>query len=391
MIIGIDGSRAFIKNKTGTESYSYCLLKALAKIDKINTYYIYLYGNITINHAEWPENFIFKPINIKKFWTQAGLSLQTFKDKDLDVLFIPSHTLPLFRRSNLKTVMTVHDLGAEFLPKTHQIKQRLYLKVITDYQLKTADRLIAVSQATKQDIIKTVGISENKISVIYEGFDQDTFKVLSKSKVVQTLKKYNLEYQSYFIFVGTIQPRKNLERLIRAYNKFKRSIEHSNSQQSFISPKSQNTHPIPPLILAGNKGWLSENIYNLPNQFGIENFINFLGFVPNQDLVSLYNGSLGLLFPSLFEGFGIPILEAFASDCPVLTSKVSSMPEVAGEASLLVDPYSEDEISQGIINLYQNPKLRDQLIRKGQAQVKKFSWVKTAQETLAVLEKLVKS
>ena len=166
MIIGFDASRAFLKDRSGTENYSFQLLKALAKIDHKNIYKVYLRSQGRTLRG-WPSNFQFSIINFKFLWTQGGLALQTFKDK-LDVLFVPAHTLPIIRKPGLKTVVTVHDLGSEYLPQMHQIKQRLYLSFMQKMQLKGVNKIIAVSKATKADLIKS-GVKESKIKVIYEG------------------------------------------------------------------------------------------------------------------------------------------------------------------------------------------------------------------------------
>jgi glycosyltransferase involved in cell wall biosynthesis len=301
--------------------------------------------------------------------------LQTFKDP-LDLLFVPSHTLPLIRKPGLKTVLTVHDLGSEYLPQTHQIKQRLYLKLMTHYQLRSATHLIAVSKATKNDIILKVGIKADKISVVYEGFNP-SLQVDTKVDIESYLKKaFDIDIFDYFLFVGTIQPRKNLERLIKAY------------AQYLHSPTSSKK--IKKLILAGSKGWLSDEIYALPKSLGIEANITFLGYVTDADLAYLYHGAAAFTFPSLFEGFGLPILEAFACKCPVLTSNTSSMPEVAGDAAILVDPLSVDAIVRGLEQVTDSQK-RQQLIQLGSIQVTKFSWQSTAKQTLALFQALLLS
>lgn len=395
MIIGFDASRAFVGKRTGTENYSYQLLLRLAEIDRKNTYHIFLrpVASQGCTLRGWPSNF--KPITLPypRLWTQVGLAKQTFIDK-LDVLFVPAHTLPLIRRPHLPTVVTVHDLGAEYLPSTHQLKQRLYLKLMTHYQLKSATRLIAVSEATKDDLIKKVGIASKKISVIYEGFNNELFKPTKVDLKNYLLKQFDLVPDQYFLFVGTIQPRKNLERLIRAYAKFLKSDDRKlkeNDLSSTIYPQKTIFYPLSStvkLVIAGSKGWLSEEIYQLPKKLGIENQVRFLGYVPDKDLPTLYSGALAFVFPSLFEGFGLPILEAMAVGCPVLTSNISSLPEVAGKAALLVNPYSEDEIAQNLIKLYTNSNLLQQLTTAGFEQIKKFSWEKCARETLAVLGKV---
>lgn len=370
MIVGVDGSRAFINQKTGTENYAYQILTHLAKIDTDNNYLVYIRPGQKIPKQLWPSNFKFKILNFKFMWTQAGLALQTFKD-NLDVLFIPSHTLPLIRRPNLKTVITVHDLGAEYLPQTHQLKQRIYLKLMTNYQLQSATHIIAVSHSTKNDLVKLVGLPKDKISVIYEGYNDKLFKPIPYDTLNTILKYYNLEPKTYHLFLGTIQPRKNLERLIRAYAKFLKDPTF--------------------LVLVGSKGWLSDEIYQLPKKVGIEGHVKFLGYVPDEHLPALYSGAIAFLYPSLFEGFGLPILEAMACGCPVLTSNTSSCPEVAGKAALFVNPQSITNIASNIQQLSTNKQLQTSCTRLGFQQVKKFSWQKAAEETLKVLEKSANS
>lgn len=398
MLFGFDASRAFSDHRTGTENYSYQLLTHLAQIDTINKYYVYLRPGNMVGHG-WPPNLKFKIINLKLLWTQLGLAARTLSDP-LDLLFVPSHTLPLIRRSGLKTVVTVHDLGAEFLPQTHQLKQRLYLNFMTHHQLKSATHLIAVSEATKADLVKKVGIDPKIITVIYEGVDLSRFRPTQGD-----VQKLGVRSGNYFLFVGTIQPRKNLERLIKAYaqylkmddRRWKMVVEDRKLKLDQKDPSSnfypQNTTFYPPtstvpiLVLAGSKGWLSAEIYRLPKQLGIEDYVQFLGFFPDADLPLLYSRAQALLFPSLFEGFGLTVLEAQACKCPVLTSNVSSLPEVAGKAAILVNPYSVESITEGISRI-QNRAVRIKLKTLGQQQVKKFSWEKCAQQTLRVLEEV---
>lgn len=381
MIIGFDASRAFADKKTGTENYSYQLLLHLSKIDHKNHYKVFLRPEKGVAGAGkarqdpeilWPDNFEFITIPYPRLWTQAGLAKQTFKES-LDILFIPSHTLPLIRKPGLKTVVAVHDLGAEYLPQTHQLKQKLYLNFMTHHQLKSATHLIAVSKATKEDLIKKAKINPDKITVIYEGYDKTAFKPQKTDELNNILKYYDLESNNYFLFVGTIQPRKNLERLIRAYAKF---LERQDPEQAETKPK---------LILAGSKGWLADEIYELPKKLGIEHLVKFLGYVPDKNLPALYNGAIALLFPSLFEGFGLPVLEAMACKCPVLTSNVSSLPEVAGNSALLINPNLDEEIAQGINKLFFDQTLRNKLKKLGIAQARKFSWEKCAKKTLETL------
>lgn len=386
MTIGFDGSRAFSKHKTGTENYSYQLLKALARVDKTNKYLVFLRPGSKIKIEDWPENFSFQEIKLVRFWTQIGLALKTFTEQ-MDLLFIPSHTLPIIRNSSLKTVITVHDLGAEFLPQMHQIKQRIYLNWITHQQLKTATKIIAVSEATKKDLIQKASIKKEKIKVIHEGVNDFIAKPLPDDTVLNTLSKLKLSKKGYFLFVGTIQPRKNLARLIKAFALFREkykvlSIKGKGKTNTPIIP---NTNTIS-LVLAGQKGWLSDQIYQLPKKLEIESKVRFLGRVDNQTLKALYQGCLALTFPSLFEGFGLPIVEAMVLKAPVITSNISSMPEVVGDAAILLNPYNEKEIENSMRKIYLDKKLQKKLIQKGSKQVKKFSWTNAAKDTLKLFE-----
>ena len=370
-IIGFDGSRAFVKDRTGTENYSFQLLKALSGLDYKNQYMVYLRSSTQEDVLRgWPDTFQFKHIHWFRFWTQGGLAIQTFKD-DLDVLFVSAHTLPLVRKGGLKTVITVHDLGSEYLPSMHQLKQRLYLSYIQKYQLKTATKIIAVSKATKEDLVKKVGIKAEKISVVYEGYNQKLYKPVKDDILIDSLRGYGLKRGKYFLFVGTIQPRKNLERVIKAFS------AHLEGVKAHLRGGLK-------LAIVGAKGWLSDGIYRLPQKLGIEDRVKFLGYVPEKDLPALYSGAIALLFPSLFEGFGLPILEAQACGCPVITSNTSSMPEIAGKGAILVDPYSVDDIVRGIREIGE-VGVRQRLIKAGFENIKRFSWEKCARETLKVI------
>ena len=383
MNIGFDGSRAFVKYRTGTENYSFELLKNLAKLDTLNEYLVYIRPGNEVNSKDWPANFKFKKIDLPYLWTQYGLAAETFLDK-LDVLFVPAHTLPLIRRPGLKTVMTVHDLGSEYLPGLHQLKQRLYLSFITKVQLKSATRLIAVSQATKQDLIDKVGVSKDRVEVIYEGLND----LKPAKNPAAILKRHNLKPKEYLLFVGTIQPRKNLERLIKAFQLFVRG----GSERSERGPRrglgaDRTPEQSLKLVLVGGRGWMSDEIYQLPKKLRIEDRVKFLGRVPDGDLGALYQGAKAFVFPSLFEGFGLPILEAFSASCPVLTSNLSSTKEISGDAAILIDPYDIDSIVSGLRKVLKEGESK-KLITKGLKRVKDFSWQKAAKETLDLLTKV---
>ena len=373
MIIGIDASRAFSSQRTGTENYSYQLIKSIAKLDSRHSYLLYTRKvreeevKKAFNWSSIPQNITIRNITFSRLWTQLGLASEVLFNPP-DILFVPAHTLPVLRSPKIKTVVTIHDLGYEFLPDYHQFPHKLYLNKSTEYAVDQATRLIAVSKATKQDLIKKLNCPEEKIEVIYEGYDKEKFKNQdSKIKIDKVLNKYNL-YNPFILFVGTLQPRKNIVRLIEAFSLIATSIKK----------------PVD-LVIAGNKGWMYEEILAAPKKYKIENQVKFLGYTIEEDLSDLYSSTLCFCLPSLFEGFGLPVLEAMACGSPVLISRTSSLPEVAGDAGIYVDPLNIQEIAQNLKAIISSKNLR--LLKRKQSleQAKKFSWEKCARETISIL------
>jgi glycosyltransferase involved in cell wall biosynthesis len=370
MNIGIDASRAFLKQRTGTENYSYYLIKALAATDHSNRYLLYLKGSEEIDF-ELPPNFWLKKISLPRFWTQLGLAARSFWDP-IDLLFIPAHTLPIIRRPNLKTVVTIHGLEYQYLPEYYQFPQKLFLNRSTEYAVKQADCLIAVSEWTKKELVRQLGADSRKIKVVYEGVDYLGLKSLklSLTGLAGIRKKYQLS-KDYLLFVGTIQPRKNLEKLIEAFN-----------QLISDAPKSLS------LVLAGKLGWMYDKILAAPKRLGIQKRVKFLGHVPDQDLVGLYQGARVFCLPSLVEGFGLPVLEAMALGTPVVAARAGALPEVVGPAGLLINPKKTTEITAAVKMILENPALAEGLREKGLKRVKEFSWQKTARKTLKIFKSL---
>ena len=351
MLIGIDASRAFIKEKTGTENYSYNLIQKLIEIDRKNHYVLYTRENIP-----WP-----------RFWTQGGLALECLRHPP-DLLFIPAHTMPVIRRPSLKVVVTIHGLEYQYLPQYYKFPQKLYLNKSTEYAVHHASHLIAVSQWTKSQLVEKLGADPKKITVVYEGVSAANSST-SKVKSAETLE-VSLGGAPYILFVGTIQPRKNLVRLIEAFSKLQARDQVLN------------------LVIAGKVGWMYEEILAAPKKFGVGKRVKFLGYVSDEELASLYQNALFFVLPSLCEGFGLPVLEAMRFGCPVIASKAGALPEVVGDAGLLVDPYKVEEIAGAMKLMIKNSDLREALREKGFHQVRKFSWQKAARETIKVFEKV---
>jgi glycosyltransferase involved in cell wall biosynthesis len=361
MRIGIDISRAAPTRRTGTERYSYELLAALARSDRCHEYTLYCNGL----PAELPPlgtNFSLRNIPLPRLWTHARLGPASCRDR-LDLLFIPAHVLPLLHPP--RSVVTIHDLGYLRFPAAYTARRRLELHLTTLWSARAAGHLIADSAATRDDLAGKYAINPDKISVVYLACGKE-FQPSHDPAVIRACRlKYGILplEKPYLLYVGTLQPRKNLRRLIDAF--------------------AQTAAGEVLLVLAGGRGWLSEPIAQ--RAAALAGQVHCTGFVADEDLPVLLSGAQAFVFPSLHEGFGMPVLEAMACGTPVLTSRCSSLPEVAGEAALLVDPLDTAAIAAGLRCLLDAPELRAELRERGLAQAARFSWERCARETRQVL------
>jgi glycosyltransferase involved in cell wall biosynthesis len=360
MRIGIDASRATIARRTGTESYALRLIQALLERDSDHDFLLYF------RDAPAPGLFSRGTLRVMPFprlWTHARLSFELLASPRPDVLFVPAHVLPMLHP--VPSVVTVHDLGYKYFPGAHPLTQRLYLNWSTRFSARSATHVIADSQATRQDLIHFYNIPARKITVVYPGRDESFHRV----DPAPVRAKYNLP-ETYFLHVGTIQPRKNLIRLIEAVCLLPAKRAHC-------------------LLLVGRPGWLAAPILAKAREQA--DTVRLLDYVPDEDLGGLYSGACAFVFPSLYEGFGFPVLEAMACGAPVICSNTSSLPELAGEAALLVDPTDTAALAAAMRRALSEPELRKELIEKGYAQIQKFSWAKAAGKVLSVLEEAVQS
>jgi glycosyltransferase involved in cell wall biosynthesis len=365
MHVGIDASRIALEERTGTENYTYNLIEAIKKVDKVNKYTLY-FNKLPQYFEISQSNVSTRYIPMLRFWTQFRLLTEVMLNPP-DILFIPAHTLPLIRRASLKTVVTVHDLGSEFLPEYHQFPQKLYLNWSTKFAVAQADSLIAVSESTKRDLVKKLGAKPGKISVIHEGIDKSFYFKRDQEEINRVRSHFGLT-RPYLLFVGTVQPRKNLEFLISA----------------FAEAKIKGFD----LVIAGKPGWLYEEIYKAPAKFAVEKHVKFLGFVDSQYLPGLYSGAGAFVYPSLYEGFGLPLLEALACGCPIIEANNSSIPEVVGEAGLLFKTNDKKDFIKQLRRVLKDDLLLASLEVKAEEQLKKFNWDKTAKETVELFEKV---
>lgn len=358
MKIGIDASRSFGSQRTGTENYSLKIIEELVKNNPDDDFVLYTRA---ISGKRWPVNAHEKRILLPRLWTQVGLAFMTYVDK-LDILFIPSHTMPILGKKSLKYVVTIHDLGVQFLPQYDKFPHKYYLDFTTKYAIKHASGLIAVSQATKKDIVDFYPQAAEKTRVIHEGYDEMVFNEnISKKSVSEAKRKFELK--EYILFVGTIQPRKNLARLIEAFYK--------------VLPKIGDID----LVIAGKRGWNYDEIIKMPKKLGIKEKVKFLGYVQDEYLPGLYKGARMTVLPSLYEGFGLPVLESMAVGTPVVVAKGSSLTEVVEKAGLLVNPKSVDDIAKKILELSTKVRIRQKYTKSALKRSKDFSWRTTSMRT----------
>ncbi len=367
MLIGIDASRATRAQRTGTEAYSLHLIRAIIETECDHRFRLYTPTNLQPPISDFrilnPELEV-RVIPFPRLWTHLRLAWEVSR-RPPDVLFVPAHVMPLF--CPVPTVVTVHDLGYLHYPEAHRPFDRRYLAWTTRRHARRAARVIADSQATRADLIRHYRAEPDRIVVVYPGRDESLARVDDPATVAAVKARYGVD-GDYLLYLGTLQPRKNLIRLVEAFARLQSVADRLR------------------LVLAGKKGWLYEGLFARVEALGLRDRVLFPGYVADDDKAALLSGATALVYPSLYEGFGLPVLEAMACGTPVLTSNVSSLPEVAGDAALLVDPLDTEAIAQGMARLIADAGLRRSLVEKGYTQIRKFSWTNAARQVLQVLE-----
>src|SRR5262245_40927137 len=406
--IGIDASRMAVAARTGTEHYTYELLAALARRDQQTRYTLYC-NQMPAALPPLGPNFALRRIPFPRLWTHARLSAELLAHAP-DVLFVPAHVLPLGAplRRRMRTVVTVHDLGYLRFPEAHTQAQRLYLRLSTLWSARAASRLIAISAATRDDLVRVAGVRPEKIAVVHHGLSP-RFRPVADGEIAAVLRRYGIaganehaigagdhtpagehKARPYLLYVGTVQPRKNLVRLIEAFAQLDDRRPTTDDRRptagQIIAPNLQSAICNLQLVIAGKRGWLTEEIERRAAELGVAERVRFTGYVADEDLPSLLSGALAFVLPSLYEGFGMPVLEAMACGAPVLASNTSSLPEVAGDAALLVDPTDTAALADGLARLATDAGLRAELRARGLARAAEFTWDRCAAETLAVLK-----
>lgn len=346
----------------GTRVYLLRLLERFGVMFPANEWH--LYHRRPFNPSLAPPAFSNYSIHTVPFpfsWTQTRFSWEVFRLR-ADRVFLPVQALPLFLPRHTESIVTIHDLAFKIFPEHFPPRDLRRLNWFTDYAVRRATRLIAVSESTKRDILKVYPETrEENIRVIHHGFDAPP--LISKEQSTETLGKFNLVSGEYVLYVGALQPRKNLEWLMDA----------------FVALAQK--YPSARLVLAGEAAWMSEEIFRARIQSPFRDRIILAGRVSFAERATFYGNARIFAFPSLYEGFGLPILEAFAAGVPVVCADNSSLPEVAGEAALFFDAGKTDELAIVMLDLWESESRRKSLIEKGKSQLKKFSWDTCARET----------
>ncbi len=378
MKIWIDGYEANVLQRLGSSQVAFELLRSLEKLDKENDYTVVLPTPPLNDFPKERAGWKYKILRPKRLWTKIALPLALYTAKiKPDLIFSPTHYIPRFAPRKVKRVVTIFDLSFLHFPELFTKKDLWQLKNWTKFSVENADHVITISKFSKSDIVKQYKLTEEKITVAYPGFNMDVFHpVNDQAKIRKILKKFKIG-DNYLIYIGTIQPRKNLVRLIEAFARVAKEIS---GLELVIVGKTKGE---------GREGWMYEDILQTPKSLGIEEKVKFLGFVQTEDLGLLLSGALAFVQPSLWEGFGIPVVEAMATGTPVIVSNVSSLPEVVGKFGLLVDPYSVDQIEQAIRTIVSDKKLQQKYSKEGTLQAEKFFWDKMAREVLKAFEKIV--
>lgn len=385
MRIGIDARTILNPEKgeaIGVGHYTYQLIRNLLELDKKNEYVLFFDFHVRekdIKKFTQPNVKIkFYPFSdYKKYLPGAYseiLGTATLLKEKLDVLHStsPHSRIPTGYRG--KCIVTFHDLSIYKIPGCYPRISGVKEKAVYSLMAKKADRIIAVSHSTKKDVEEIFKIPSEKIDVIYSGLDKRFFEE-SRISSQKVLEKYGIT-KKYILFLGTLEPSKNIIRLLEAFAKFKEKSNHfANGQNSKFDYQ---------LVLAGKRGWLSQEYLRIIKDLGLGKDVIFTGYIVGDELVPLFRNSQFFIMPSLYEGFGMTVLESFATGTPAIISKVSSLPEIAGDAAYFIDPMNKEDMIEAMLKFSRDENMRNEFKAKGLEQVKKFDWQKTARETLEI-------
>jgi len=353
----------------GNESYATNLIEALAEIDSLNQYTLFVTRSAAVERfrGRWP-NFIVRRTLPHTPLIRIPLTLSTMlRMNPVDILHVQFSAPPF---APCPVVVSVHDLSFEHLPQTFNRRSWAQLRLTVRHSARRAAQIVTLSEHARRDIIATYGISPVLVTAIPPAAPAH-FGPINDEKELQRVRHNYGILGDYILSVGSIQPRKNLQRLISAYARLRQA-----------RPK----HRLPQLVLVGKRAWRYDETLRAIQESGASDSVIVTGYVPETDLPALYSGALCFVYPSYFEGFGLPPLEAMKCGAPVVVGDRTSLPEVVGDAGLLVDPFDVNAIAGAIESLIDNPNLRSELRVKGLNRARTFDWRETARRTVKVYE-----
>lgn len=370
-----------LKNKSGIGIYTYELSKRLQQYKDIE-FNGHIFNFINRNDISKDLDGIDMEKNIcslfpygvyRRIWHYIPIKYNWLFRDNADIYHFFNFIVP--PRIKGKVITTIHDMTYELYPETMDKRNLKRIKNDIQYSVDRSDKIITVSESSKNDIIKFLNVDESKIEIVYNGVDYEKFnKYYTEDIKLIVRNKYNLP-QNYILYMGTLEPRKNIDSIIEAFALIKKQKDFDNIK----------------LVIAGKKGWLFEDIFNLVDKLNLKDHVIFTDYVDETDKPIIYNMAKLFVFPSLYEGFGIPVLEAMASSVPVIASNVSSLPEVAGNAAILVNPKDIEGIAKNIIKILSDDDLKNELVRKGHIQAQKFTWEASAEKLYNIYKEIMKS
>ncbi|MEO1163919.1 MAG: glycosyltransferase family 1 protein [Chloroflexota bacterium] len=365
--IGIDYTPAY-EQGAGIGRLTRDLVTALLAYDSATQYKLFVSG---ASHSELKfapaPNGVWKSTRLSPTWlariwhrTQLPVPVEAFTGQ-VDLYHATDFTLPPTLPST-KTIVTVHDLSFVRVPDAASARLRAYLNAVVPRSVRRATHVLADSQATKDDLCDLYGLQDADVTALLSGIDARYEPTKDIVELMTTRNKYSISDKPYIFSIGTVQPRKNYSRLIRALK--------------IIRERGLNVQ----LVIAGGKGWLEGEMYQTLDETGMREHVNLIGFVDDEDVPALYSGAECVAYVSLYEGFGFPVLEGMACGTPVVTSNVSSLPEVAGDVAIMVDPYEVEAIADAIETVLTDSDLRNDMIQRGYTHARQFTWEKSARK-----------
>ena len=370
MRVAIDAT-AIPRQMAGAGVYTDSLVRAIREADRENDYVVFARRGAFAGLARTGFRIAPAPTPnrpARLLWEQCLLPLQ-LRRRGVDLLHSPHHTTPLVA-PGCRQVVTFHDLTFFLLPARYPPSRRLYFQAVSRASARRADALIVPSETVKRDVVRILAVPQSRITTVYEAPAPIFRPIEDGAMLARVRQKYRLPHR-FILSVGSLEPGKNRTRLIQAFHKLRRrGLEHR-------------------LVIVGGRAWKYEGDLELVERLGLSGEVLFTGYVPAEELAALYNCAELFVFPSLYEGFGLPVLEAMACGVPVVTSNVSALPEVAGDAALLAQPHDIEELADAMERPLRQSRLRASLRARGLKRAAQFSWERAARETVAVYEKTV--